>query len=84
MSNPPISESHAMELLAEAFAEPLDSLSPTTSRDSLAGWDSMGALALMAMLDEKFSVELTPDESIAMTKVSDALQFMRSKGVIAP
>ncbi len=73
----------ALELLAEVFVEPVANLKPGTLRLELAGWDSMGALLFMAALDEKFGVELTADESLQMTTISDALGFMRRHGVIA-
>jgi acyl carrier protein len=37
----------------------------------------------MAALDEKFGVELTADESLKMTRIGDALDFMRRHGIIA-
>lgn len=83
MTTNPISERQALELLAEVLAEPIENLRPDTPRDSLSGWDSMGALMLMAALDEKFGVELTADESLQMETIADALTFMRTKRIIA-
>ena len=44
----PISTSQALALLAETFDEPVERMAPATARDAIAGWDSMGALSLMA------------------------------------
>ena len=82
MSAAPLSEAEALAMLSEAFGEPVADLRSDTERDSLAGWDSMGALMVMAELDEKYGVELTADESSAMTNVGDLLAFMRARGVI--
>jgi acyl carrier protein len=78
-----VNEQQALELLAEVFAEPIGNLKLGTKRMELSGWDSMGALMFMAMLDEKFGVELTADESLKMEKVEDAIAFMRARGIIA-
>lgn len=69
-------------MLAEAFNEPLESVRPDVLRESLPGWDSMGALMLIAELDERFGIELTAEASRAMLKVSDALDFLRERGVL--
>ena len=73
----------ALELLAEAFDEPVANLSAEVSREQIVGWDSMGALMFSAELDERFGVELSADESRAMTTIGDALEFMRRHGVLA-
>lgn len=69
-------------MLAESFNEPLEAVTPEALRESLPGWDSMGALMLIAELDERFGIELTAEASRAMLKVSDALDFLRSHGLL--
>jgi acyl carrier protein len=78
----PISEAEALCMLAECFDAAAASLGPETTRESIAGWDSMGALMLMAELDERFGLELTADTSRAMNSIGDALSFMREHGVL--
>lgn len=74
---PKLKQSDAIEMLAQAFEEPAESLQPDRLRDSIPGWDSMGALLLIAELEERFSVELTAEESRGMTKIADVLEFLR-------
>ena len=69
-------------MLAETFDEPVKRITPDTTRDSLAGWDSMGALSLMAELDERFSIELTADASRTMTRIADVIELLRQHGAI--
>jgi acyl carrier protein len=78
-----VSITQALQLLAETFDEPAGSLTPDTSRDAIAGWDSMGALSLMAELDERFDIELTADASRAMRSVADILALLRQHGALA-
>ena len=37
----------------------------------------MGALMLIAELEERFSIELSAEESRTMTRVADALDFLQ-------
>jgi acyl carrier protein len=67
----------AIDMLAEAFDEPAESIRPDRSRESIAGWDSMGALLLIAEIEERFGVELSAEDSRAMTQIADVLEFLR-------
>lgn len=78
-----ISTSEALKMLAEAFDEPLSNLAPDVARDDIPGWDSMGALTLMAELDERFGIELTADESKKMSRIDDVLHLLRQHGALA-
>jgi acyl carrier protein len=77
-----ITESEALGLLAETFAEPLENIRPDVARDAIAGWDSMGALMLMAELDERFSLQLSAETSKQMRRVADVLDYLRQNGVL--
>ena len=79
----PISTAAALQMLADAFDEPIAAITPSRARDTVPGWDSMGALALMAELDDRFSIQLTADESRAMTKIDDVLVYLKERGAIA-
>jgi acyl carrier protein len=72
----------AFEMLAEAFDEPVESLNPERERDTIPGWDSMGALILIAELDEQFGIELTAEASREMRRVQDVLDFLAKHGVL--
>jgi acyl carrier protein len=72
----------AIAMLESAFSEPAGSMGPATARDSVGGWDSMGALVLMAELDERFGILLTPEKSKTFTQVSDVLALLKSHNVL--
>lgn len=78
-----ITVSETLDMLSEIFEEPVANLSPEVLRDDVLGWDSMGALALMAELDERFGIVLTADESREMTRIDDVLHLLRRHGVLA-
>jgi len=78
----PITTAEAMQMIAEAFNEPVEDLKPDRLRESLAGWDSMGALMLIAQIDERFGVELSADTSREMTSIHDILKFLGDRGLL--
>lgn len=73
----------ALDMLAGCFMEPVEKLHPERARGDIAGWDSMGALLLIAELDERFGIELSADASRGMGSVADALSFLRLNGALA-
>lgn len=73
----------ALAMMAEAFDEPVENLAPDVARASVRGWDSMGALMLIAEIDERFGLELSAEESRAMKRIGDVLDFMRGHGLLA-
>ena len=81
MIQPRLTAAEALQMLTEAFAE-TSVLTPDMLRDDVSGWDSMGALMLMAELDERFGLQLTSEASKAMHQVSDVLDYMRQQGVL--
>ena len=78
-----ITTSEALKMLSDAFEEPVANLRADVVRDDVPGWDSMGALTLMAELDERFGIELTADESKKMSRIEDVLQLLRQHGALA-
>ena len=72
--------SEALAWVATMFEEPLDNVRPETPRDEIFGWDSLGVLALMAELDEKFDIRVGEQEMTAMTSVQDILNVLQKHG----
>lgn len=81
MIQPRITAAEALRMLTDAFDETA-LLTPDMQRDDVAGWDSMGALMLMAELDERFGLQLTAETSRAMRQVGDVLDYLRLHGVL--
>ena len=75
-----MTEPEALNWIAETFEEPAGSLTRETLRDDVPTWDSMGVLALMAGMDEKFNIVLTDDDIKSMKGVADILALLREHG----
>lgn len=82
MATATITRAEALRMLEEAFMAPEGTLTPELERVEIPGWDSMGALMLMAELDTRFNLELTAEASRAMLRVSDVLTWLGSKGCL--
>jgi acyl carrier protein len=78
-----ITTADTLKMLSEILEEPLANLTPEVSREDVDGWDSLGALALMAELDERFGIILTAEESREMTRIDDVIQLLRRHGCLA-
>lgn len=83
MSQTQITLAEALEMMADAFNEPLDNVRPDTPRDAIPGWDSMGALMLIAELDERFGIELSAEVSREMRRVQHVLDFLGQHGALS-
>ncbi len=83
MSQTHITLAEALDMMADAFNEPLANIRPETPRDSIPGWDSMGALMLIAELDERFGIELSAEASRQMRAVQHVLDFLAQHGVLS-
>jgi acyl carrier protein len=78
----PLTHTEALAMLAECFSTDPSLLSKGTARDAIPGWDSMGALMLMAELDERFGIELSAEASREMQQVGDVLAFLHARGAL--
>ncbi len=83
MSQTSITVAEALAMMADAFNEPLENVRPDTARDKIIGWDSMGALMLIAEIDERFGIELSAEVSRQMRQVQHVLDFLAQHGVLS-
>ena len=77
-----ITANDALRMLEEAFAADSGSLTPAIARRDLPGWDSMGALMLIAELDSRFGIVLSPEQSKTMAYVRGVLELLRAHGCL--
>jgi acyl carrier protein len=68
------------EVFADVFkfeGELKDSLAP----QAVKGWDSLGHLALIQALEDKYSIQLSDDDAMAMEDVGAIAAVLRRHGV---
>jgi acyl carrier protein len=73
----------ALKFIAELFEETPDRITPETSRDAIAAWDSLGILTLMSYLHSEFGIILSEGEIQSMKTVNDILVVLHKNGKLA-
>ena len=75
-----MTEHEALEWIAKVFETTAHELTADTPRESVAAWDSLGILTLMASLDSDFGIVLTDDDVQGIKTIGDILHVMRRNG----
>ena len=78
-----MTHSEALKSIAELFEETPDRITPETSRDAIAAWDSLGVLTLMSYLHGEFGIILSDGELKSMKTVNDILIVLQENGKLA-
>jgi acyl carrier protein len=73
-----MNQAEALAFIAEVFECP-NTLTPTTQKQNVRGWDSMGVLSLMAEFDDRFNILLTQPQIEQMKTVDDILKVLRDQ-----
>ena len=67
----------ALDWICQTFEEPLGRIGPTTLREEIPGWDSLGTLSLLAALDERLDIHLSEQDIEGLQSVKDILELLR-------
>ena len=76
-----ISNDELLDMFAELFQEPRNSIMPDRKLESIEGWDSVGILTLMAEIDEKFGVALSTEDIQNFVSLSDIIAWLTANNV---
>lgn len=68
-------------VVARVFNLDPSEVTEQTSKDTLAEWDSMGHLSLIAGLEEEFKVSLAIADAMEMTSVQHIKTILKDYGV---
>lgn len=66
-----------LALLEETLDTEEGALTPETTLDDVAEWDSIAALSLIAMLDDNFERTISGEQIKALKTVGDILEYMQ-------
>ena len=70
----------ALHWVAELFEEPVERITPATSKDDIEAWDSLGILTLLAKLDDELNIQLKEEDLEGLKSVKDILLLMKRHG----
>ncbi len=69
-----------IELFADELDVAADTLSDESSPETVATWDSLAAMNLVAAFEEEFGVRLTTAEIMYMNTIGRAREVLKKKG----
>lgn len=75
----PASDKEILDLICEALERDSGSLSLDRSIKDVPEWTSIGWLAIISLLDERFNIALGSKDIRGFQRVSDVVEFVRSK-----
>lgn len=78
-----MNRNEALAWLAQLFEEPAAHVTEATPRESIVGWDSLGTLALMAEMDEKFDIQLSEQDVTGFVTVGDVIGLLAARGKLS-
>ena len=74
-----MTETDFIKELASALSEDASAMNGETALDSLVGWDSMGKVATLSLLDASFGVHLPPGTIQNCRYVRDLVALVKEK-----
>lgn len=66
-------------IIADLFQHPIEQITPHTSPDNLAGWDSLQHLNIVLALEQEFTLQFTPEEIEQMLSVELIADLIEEK-----
>ncbi len=66
-------------MASDLFGVPAERITADSSPQTLEAWDSIQHLNLVLALEEKFSVQLSPEEIEQMTNIGETAKLIESK-----
>jgi acyl carrier protein len=64
---------------SDLFSVPLDRIKPESSPETIEAWDSTQHLNFVLALEEKFGLQLSPEDMEQMKNVGEAAKVVESK-----
>jgi acyl carrier protein len=69
------------QIIFEVFRVPLDTITPDMAIHQVSTWNSLTHIEFVVSIEEKFHIQLTADEIVAMTSVGEAERILRVRGI---
>ena len=71
-------------LASDIFGMPADQITPASTPETIETWDSIQHLNLVLALEEKFALQLSPEEIEQMKSIGDVIKLVEGKLQAAP
>jgi len=70
-----------LDVFAVGLNTTIDQLSDETSPDNNSAWDSLAAMELVMLIEERFDTKLSTRDIMKMRSIGAARDVLRAKGV---
>jgi acyl carrier protein len=70
-----------IEIFAQGLDVAIDSLDEDSSPETVEEWDSLGAMAMVSLIEDTFAVSLSTRDIMKMRTIGLARSVLRAKGV---
>ena len=71
-------------MASDIFGVTADKITPTSTPETIETWDSIQHLNLVLALEEKFELQLSPEEIEQMKSIGDVIKLVEGKLQAAP
>jgi len=71
-------ESRLVNCFATAFPELAPEEIPSVSMASLASWDSLAGIILLSLIEEEFSITISPDDTAGLISFALILDYLKN------
>ena len=71
-------------LASDIFGVPAGQITPASTPETIETWDSIQHLNLVLALEEKFGLQLSPEEIEQMKSIAEVIQLVEAKLQAAP
>lgn len=72
-------EAEVVAIIRKTFGAPEAEVTRQTQSMDIDGWDSLSHATLMIMLERRFGIDITEDESNELADVGDLIDLIRRK-----
>jgi acyl carrier protein len=73
-------EDQVKKVLSKLFSASVDSITDTTSPETLPKWDSLGHISLCLALEEEFGLEFSVDQVLEMKSYGSIIRVLTDMG----
>jgi acyl carrier protein len=70
------------QLIANALRIPAASVNADTAMETTPAWDSLAHMDLIVTIEERYAIQLSPDDMVAMRSVGAISSLLQGKGVL--
>jgi acyl carrier protein len=71
------------QVISEVLRVPADRITSEMSIHKVDTWNSLTHIELVVTIEEKFLIQLTEDEIVAMTSIAEIQRILSHRGVLA-